>query len=134
MGRLIANAPLFMVLLIKTSTLIDIIATTHEQNMSKMYDDIPTSLLIDGVEVIAEPLTNLINRCLENSLSPSAEKCSKIVPVYTSDERSLMDNYRPISVLPVLSKVFEQVVHQQLFAYLEENNLLMQRQFGFRKR
>ena len=45
-----------------------------------------------------------------------------------------MDNYRPISVLPVLSKVFERVVHQQLYAYLEQNNLLLKRQFGFRNR
>ena len=45
-----------------------------------------------------------------------------------------MDNYRPISVLPVLSKMFERVVHQQLHAYLEQNNLLSKRQFGFRNR
>jgi retron-type reverse transcriptase len=43
-----------------------------------------------------------------------------------------LDNYRPISILPVLSKVFERVVHRQLYAYLEENNLLSKNQFGFR--
>eukprot|EP00795_Rhopilema_esculentum_P017922 gene17922-biopygen753 len=45
-----------------------------------------------------------------------------------------MDNYRPISVLPVISKVFERVVHNQLYDYLEANNMLSERQFGFRKR
>ena len=44
-----------------------------------------------------------------------------------------MDNYRPISLLPVLSKVFEYVVHGQLYNYLEDNNLLSHCQFGFRK-
>ena len=45
-----------------------------------------------------------------------------------------MDNYRPISVLPVLSKVFERIVHNQLYTYLEEHNLLSDCQFGFRRR
>ena len=51
---------------------------------------------------------------------------------YKSEERSLLDNYRPISILPVLSKVFERVIHRQLYAYLEQNDLLSKNQFGFR--
>ena len=62
---------------------------------------------------------------------PSSEKFSKIAPVYKSDERTIMDNYRPISVLPVISKVFERVVHNQRYDYLEANNMLSERQFGF---
>ncbi len=81
---------------------------------------------------MAEPLASLINRCLENSLFPSAEKCAKITPIYKSEERSLLDNYRPISILPVLSKVFEHVIHRQLYTYLEQNDLLSKNQFGFR--
>ncbi len=96
------------------------------------YDEIPTSFTKDGANILAEPLASLINRCLENSLFPSAEKCAKITPIYKSEERSLLDNYRPISILPVLSKVFERVIHGQLYAYLEENDLLSKNQFGFR--
>ena len=95
------------------------------------YDEIPTSFIKDGANILAEPLASLINRCLENSLFPSAEKCAKITPIYKSEERSLLDNYRPISILPVLSKVFEQVIHRQLYAYLEQNDLLSKIQFGF---
>ena len=83
---------------------------------------------------MADPLASLINRCLANSRFPSAEKCSKIISTYKSEERPLLDNYRPISILPVLSKVFERVVHRQLYIYLEENNLLSKNQFGFRTR
>ena len=96
------------------------------------YDEIPTSFIKDGADILADPLASLINRCLANSRFPSAEKCSKVIPVYKSEERSFLDNYRPISILPVLSKVFERVVHQQLYTYLEENNLLSKNQFGFR--
>ena len=98
------------------------------------YDDIPVSLIIDGAAQISGPLSSLINRCLRQSVFPSAEKWAKVTPVYKSGERSLMDNYRPISVLPVLSKVFERVVYQQLYSYLEEYELLSQRQFGFRNK
>ena len=71
------------------------------------YDDIPVSLIIDGAAQISGPLSNLINRCLRQSVFPTAEKWAKVTPVYKSGEQSLMGNYRPISVLPVLSKVFE---------------------------
>ena len=87
-------------------------------------DDIPTSLIADGANEIAGPLSKLINRCIKMAIFPSAEKCSKITPVYKSGERTIMDNYRPISVLPVISKVFERVVHNQLYDYLEANNML----------
>ena len=87
-------------------------------------DDIPTSLIVDGANEIAGPLAKLINRCLEMSIFPSAGKCSKITPVYKSGERTIMDNYIPISVLPVISKVFERVVHNQLYDYLEANDML----------
>ena len=96
------------------------------------YDEIPKSFIKDGADILADPLASLINRCLANSRFPSAEKCSKIISTYKSEERPLLDNYRSISVLPVFSKVFERVVHRQLYTYLEENNLLSKNQFGFR--
>ena len=55
------------------------------------------------------------------------------MPLYKSDEKSLIDNYRPISVLNVLSKLIECIEHQQLSEYLEKNNLFYAFQFGFRR-
>ena len=105
-----------------------------KRKVSEGYDEIPASLIIDGAEELAVPLSHLINRCLAHSVFPTAEKCAKITPVHKSDEKTVMDNYRPISVLPVLSKVFERIVHNQLYTYLEENNLLSDCQFGFRRK
>ena len=62
------------------------------------YDDVPISLIIDGASEISKPLSNLINRCLESSVFPSSEKCAKITPIYKSGDKSVMNNYRPISV------------------------------------
>ena len=90
-------------------------------------------MIKDGAEELAVPLTYLINSCLEQSVFPDTEKYAKIIPVYKSGKRSSMDNYRPISILPVLSKVFEKVVQKQLYEYLEKNSLLSPNQFAFRK-
>ncbi len=105
-----------------------------KRKVSEGYDEIPASLIIDGAEELAVPLSYLINQCLAHSVFPTAEKCAKVTPLHKSDEKMVMDNYRPISVLPILSKVFERMVHNQLYTYLEENNLLSDCQFGFRRK
>ncbi len=97
------------------------------------HDGIPTSMIKDGAEELAVPLTDLINSCLEQSVFPDTEKYAKIIPVYKSGKWFSMENYRPISIPPVLSKVFEKVVQKQLYEYLEKNSLLSPNQFAFRK-
>ena len=77
------------------------------------YDNITVSLLKDGMNELSKPLSNLINKCIPQSVFPSAEKKARIIPIYKSSDQKLMTNYRPISVLPVLSKVFELTVHHQ---------------------
>ena len=97
------------------------------------YNNIPSSPIMEGAEEIAAPLLYLINSSLTESVFPTSEKCAKITPAYKSGKRSTMDNYRPISVLPDLSKVLRKVVHKQIYEFLETNNLLSPNQFGFRR-
>ena len=103
-----------------------------KNSKSPGYDDLPISLLKDGVDQLSPILSHLVNKCIAQSVFPSAEKIAKVVPIYKSGSKQSMDNYRPISVLPVLSKVFEKVVHKQLSEYLEKNDLLSKNQYGFR--
>ena len=86
------------------------ILKSPKRKKSSGYDEMPAFLIIDGAGVLCEPLSFMINLSLDNSLFPGSEKCGKIIPIYKSGEKSEMDNYRPISVLPVLSKVIERVV------------------------
>ncbi len=65
---------------------------------------------------------------------PSSWKCSKVFPLYKSGDRANASNYRPISVLPALSKLMEKAVYTQLYDYLSENNILNDNQFGFRRK
>ena len=113
----------------------EIIKSVKKLHPSKAYgpDQIPPSFVKDGINEICKPLEYLINMSLTTSTFPSVEKSARVKPIYKSDKRSMMNNYRPISILPVFSKVIESLVHQQLYEYLEKNRLLSKFQFGFRK-
>lgn len=75
---------------------------------------------------------HLINLCIRHSIFPSGWKTAKIIPIYKSEDPTLISNYRPISILPVLSKLLEKTLSNQLIGHLESNNLLHDSQFGFR--
>ena len=82
---------------------------------------------------IAAPLTVIINQMLYTGIFPDALKVSKVIPLYKKDDKQLLSNYRPISLLPSISKIFEKVILIQLTEYLNNNNILHKNQYGFRK-
>ena len=104
-----------------------------ERSKSPGLDDIPPSLLKDAASCLAEPLTYLINMSLCTGQVPNEWKQAKVLPPFKSGNTTELDNYRPISMLPVLSKVLERVVNTQFIDYLESNRLLYKYQFGFRR-
>ena len=63
---------------------------------------------------------------------PDRLKISKIIPIFKSDNASLVQNYRPISILPAISKIFERAVYNRIFQFLVDNDLLYKHQYGFR--
>ena len=67
------------------------------------------------------------------TIFPDAFKVSKVIPLYKKGDSSLLVNYRPISLLPTISKIFEKVIHDQLYDYFDKYNLLAEQQYGFRK-
>ena len=81
-------------------------------------DNIPARLLIDSAEIIAAPVTLLINTSLKSGQVPTEWKAARVVPLFKSGKVVDMDNYRPISILPVLYKVLERAVHKQLYHYI----------------
>ena len=97
-------------------------------------DELAPNLLKDVANEISKPLTFIINKSLSSGIVPDLRKILKVRPLYKSDSKSDFSNYRPISVLPCLSKVLEQVVHRQLSNHLEKHYLLKSSQFGLRLR
>ena len=97
-------------------------------------DDVPPSMIKDASQYIAAPLAYIINLSLSSGMYPAQWKNAKIIPVYKSGSVSELDNYRPISILPAISKIAERLVHDQLAKFLEDSNLSLPTQFGFRSR
>lgn len=94
------------------------------------YDTI-TSCLLKAISVeITPPLTVIINQSLTQGIVPDNMKIAKVVPVYKAKEKNLLSNYRPISILPSLSKLLEKVVHKRLYNFIKEK--LYKSQYGFR--
>ena len=104
-----------------------------KRKKSAGLDDIPPSVLKDAAVVLSSPLARIINLSFETGVFPTDWISSRLTPVHKSGARDSINNYRPISVIPAISKIIERVVHRQLSSYLESNNLLSDCQFGFRK-
>jgi hypothetical protein len=96
------------------------------------WDGIPSRFLKLSCRFIAPVLTYIFNLCLSSGVFPNSFKKAIITPVFKQGNRDDINNYRPISVLPALSKVFEKLLNKRLIKYLENENLLAQSQFGFR--
>ena len=79
------------------------------------------------------PLVLLINRSFAEGNFPAQLKKTKVVPVPKTRDSSTLDNYRPISLLPIFSKIFEKVFCLRLLKFLNEQNILMDHQYGFRE-
>ena len=105
-----------------------------KKNKSSGIDELPPRLLKDCREHIIKPLHHIINLSIKSKSIPSVWKIAKIIPTHKKGSFDDPENYRPISVLPVLSKILERAIHEQLSIFLEEHNLLTEYQFGYRKK
>ena len=96
-------------------------------------DKISPRVLPDFGPVLAQPSCKIINKSISSGVFLSCWKSAKVIPLHKSGARDNVDNYRPISLLPIASKILEKLVHSSLYKYLNSNNLLYNNQSGFRK-
>ena len=96
-------------------------------------DGISSSFLKDIFVTIRSPLTSVISKSLTEGVFPSAMKIAQINLLFKGGSNEVCDNYRPISLLPVMSKVIEKVVYKRTVFHLNSNNLIYCKQFGFRQ-
>ena len=124
----------------KTTCHLERVTTSDVENIidklknksSSGYDGISNTILKSIKSVIINPLTLIINQMVETGIFPDVLKISKVIPICKKGDVSLLSNYRPISLLPTLSKIFERVIYNQLYNYFVDNSLLTEHQFGFR--
>ena len=82
---------------------------------------------------MSSTLAYILNPSILQSTFPTEWKVARVTPIYKNGTRSLPENYRPISVLPAVSKLMERFIYDEFYDYLKINELLSPNQFGFRK-
>ena len=103
-----------------------------KDSKSTGLDSLPAKFVKDGATVVADPITHIINLSLGTGLIPVDMKMARVVPLHKKNNKTETGNYRPVSVLGVISKILERVVYNQVYDYLSHNNLLYNLQSGFR--
>ena len=95
-------------------------------------DELKPDIIKSVSDLIAAPLAHIFNLSLTSGSVPSKLKNAKVVPIFKKGDRHDIHNYRPISLLPVLSKILERIIYKRLLNYLSKLNVLQESQFGFR--
>lgn len=85
---------------------------------------IPSRLLKDGSDALASPLLVIFNLTIQQNVIPTEWKKAKVTPLHKSGSKDDPRNYHPISILPVVSKVLERLIHKQLASFFDDHNLL----------
>lgn len=112
----------------------EIVQTVKKFSNSKAMDYFSLSnfILKRTIHSISEPLAYIFNECLYKGYFPEILKVSKVIPVFKKGDKNLLQNYRPVSIVPIFSKIFESLILNQVSTFFESNNLLTDCQFGFR--
>ena len=96
-------------------------------------DEIPAKIFRIAAPVIAESLTKIFNTAIFSETIPFDWNVARVIPLHKSGPPNLFNNCRHVSILSLISKVFEKLLYEQLYDYFVSNNLLSNRQFGLRQ-
>ena len=99
-------------------------------NKAPGIDKIPLRIIRDWLQAISYPLTSIINTSLLTACFPNVWKLAEVKPIPKEGDHEIANNHIPISLLPILSKVCERVVHNQLMYYLTSKGRLSTKQSG----
>ena len=102
------------------------------KNKRKGLDEIPIAIYKKIGDIISGQISEFINYSISSGVFPSSLKIARVVPIHKSGSKRNMNNFRPISILPTLSKIFEKVMHRRMMSFIEKYNILYSEQYGFR--
>lgn len=137
------NASKALPVIPETCSKLSIIDPSTDSEILKIINDLDSncSTGLDGINtkvikcikfVIVSNFTKCFNKLIINGEFPDTLKIAKVTPIYKSGQKTDPGNYRPISVLPVLSKILEKILHKRLETYLQSINYISSQQYGFR--
>ena len=97
------------------------------------HASIPLKWIKIVADLLAVPLCRIINLSFSKGVFPELLKTAKVIPSFKAGSADDVNNYRPISLLSIFDKILEKIMHRQLYAFLEQHEVLFKNQFGFRK-
>lgn len=112
---------------------IENIITNFKNDCAAGWDGIPVLFIKTGKDILTPIITRLCNLCITTGIFPNAFKQALVHPIYKCGDKSEVSNYRPISVLNILSKILEKVLNKRLMGFLEHESILSKNQYGFRR-
>ena len=118
--------------LVSEDTIFQLLKGINEDKAAGL-DNLSGKFLKDGATVLAKPISQICNLSIKYTLFPTDCKVAKLKPLFKKGSKTKPQNYRPISLLPLISKIIEKVVHDQTQKFLDDNNILYRYQSGFRK-
>ena len=95
--------------------------------------DIPINIIKKSASIIIPILVGTFNHCIRRGIFPDTLKVGKITPIFKKGDAQSIENYRPVSTLPIFGKIFEKVIYERLYNFFISQNILNHQQFGFRK-
>ena len=112
----------------------DIIPLICKLNPNKVtgYDGISSQMLLLCGESAALPLKIIFKNIVITGIYPGIWKLANVTPIHKKNDKQILKNYRPISLLPIFSKIFEKIIFNRLYDFLNTNNLITKNQSGFR--
>ena len=108
------------------------IISSLDSNKASGLDQISVKIIKAISSYVSGPISDIFNASLLQGKYPDSLKVGKITPIHKKGDHSNINNYRPVTVLSVISKILERLMFNRLYSYLESNNLLHESQFGFR--
>lgn len=95
--------------------------------------ELNSPMLKAALDILVGPLTILFNKCSAEGNWPVDLKISRVLPIHKKGNYNCMDNYRPISIIPIISKVFEIIIKDRLVSFLDKHSIISPNQYGFKK-
>ena len=128
------NNPIQQTFLFNSINKSEIIKTIDNLKPKTSYgiDRLSNKLLKQCKQELAYPIMLLFNKSVQTCVFPNKLKIARVLPIFKKNENFKFENYRPISILPSVSKVFEKIMHTQISEYFMKSKLFYQSQYGFR--
>ena len=119
----------------RETTTVEVVNIGNDLNdkMSTGSDNIPSVLLKWCLHIIAPILAEIFNAFVKLGSYPDTLKIAKVTPLHKKGDKDVIDNFRSISILTQINKIFEKLIHRRLMSFMDEHKILSNCQFGFRK-